>query len=189
MTEIDANIVSVFENVLTHHELDVCTNLLSRPAWSFGHYSQSSPVATPFWNMSLDGDTFFTNELFSRIQLLTGKKYTLLRVYANGQTFGQDGTYHLDDIREQTYTFCLFMNKQITEDTVDNIGGEFIFKIPTSSTKTVDTHVNKITRVVVEPFYNRGVLFKADIFHKGLAFNRYNKGLRISIAWKLQLII
>lgn len=184
--------VNVFDNFLTYDELEKCNVLYSKPYWKFGQLSDSSPIATPFWIMALDDDTFFTKDLLLKIESVTQKKYTLQRVYANGQTFGQDGTYHLDDESDESYTFCLFVNKQITNETVDNIGGEFIFKIPitvdkyTSSISDNSTHI--FSRVIVEPIYNRGILFPSNLLHKGVAFNRYNKGLRISIAWKLRLL-
>ena len=172
--------VEIFDNFLTPDELEKCAEAVSRPAWKFGQISQSSPVSTPFWMMTLTDDTFFNTQLLSKIQSKTGKKFTLQRVYANGQTFGQDGTYHQDDASDDGYTFCIYINKQITHETVDNIGGEFVFKLSNSETQ--------FSRVIVEPLYNRGIFFKSNIFHKGLAFNRYNKGLRISVTWKLKLI-
>lgn len=172
--------INIFDNFLTPDELEKCAEAVSRPAWKFGQVSQSSPVSTPFWMMTLTDDAFFNTQLLSKIQSKTGKKFTLQRAYANGQTFGQDGTYHQDDSSDDTYTFCIYINKQITNETVDNIGGEFVFKLSNSETQ--------FSRVMVEPIYNRGIFFKSNIFHKGLAFNRYNKGLRISVTWKLKLI-
>jgi hypothetical protein len=180
--------VNVFDDFLTHDELEKCNVLYSKPSWKFGQISQSSPIATPFWMMTLDDDPFFTKDLLSKIESVTKKKYTLQRVYANGQTFGQDGTYHQDDASDESYTFCLFVNKQITNETVDNIGGEFIFKIPINVSNNNSNNTHLFSRVIVEPICNRGILFPSNLFHKGLAFNRYNKGLRISIAWKLRLL-
>ena len=172
--------IQIFDAFLTPEELETCIDAVKRPLWSFGQSSQTSPISTPFWMMTLTDDAFFNTQLLSKIQSKTGKKFTLQRVYANGQTFGQDGTYHQDDSSDDTYTFCIYINKQITHETVDNIGGEFVFKLSNSETQ--------FSRVMVEPIYNRGIFFKSNIFHKGLAFNRYNKGLRISVTWKLKLI-
>ena len=191
--------IHIIDDFLTPEELEKCAEAVSRPAWKFGQVSQSSPISTPFWMMTLTDDEFFNTQLLSVIQNKTGKKFTLQRVYANGQTFGQDGTYHQDDTSDNGYTFCIYINKQVTHETIDNIGGEFIFKIPNTQAQTVtksknndandelNINAHKIARIIVEPIYNRGILFPSNIFHKGLAFNRYNKGLRISIAWKLKL--
>jgi hypothetical protein len=179
MTEEDQ--IKIFDDFLTYEELEKCKNATSRPKWSFGQISMSSPISTPFWMMVLDDDEFFNTHLFSKIQYKTGKLFKLERVYANGQTFGQDGTYHQDAVDDGYYTFCVYINKQITSETADSIGGEFVFKTPNRS--------NKVCSVcMIEPTYNKGLFFPSNIFHKGLAFNRYNKGLRISITWKLKVI-
>ena len=177
--------IHIFDDFLTPDELEKCAEAVSRPAWKFGQVSQSSPISTPFWMMTLTDDVFFNTQLLSKIQSKTGKKFTIQRVYANGQTFGQDGTYHQDDESKSgdSYTFCIYINKQITAETAHNIGGEFVFKIPSPSSKD-----EAFSRIMIPPIYNRGILFPAHYFHKGLAFNRYNKGLRISIAWKLKLV-
>ena len=185
-----SNRIQILDNFLTPDELKICIDAVSRPAWSFGQISRSSPIATPFWMMMLTDDAFFNTQLFLKIEKVANKKFTIQRIYANGQTFGQDGTYHQDDMMDDGYTFCIYVNKQVTPETADNIGGEFIFKIPTATPDDVlDERENPFSRVVVPPLYNRGILFPANFFHKGLAFNRYNKGLRISITWKLKLML
>ena len=172
--------IQIFDNFLTPEELQTCADAVKRPLWSFGQISQTSPVSTPFWMMTLTDDPFFSMHLKSKIEAAANRKFTVQRVYANGQTFGQDGTYHQDDITDDSYTFCIYTNKQITAETADDIGGEFIFKLPNSDD-------DPFSRIAVAPLYNRGILFPANYFHKGLAFNRYCKGLRISIAWKLKV--
>ena len=176
--------INIFDEFLTPDELEKCAETTSRPEWSFGQISRSSPIATPFWMMVLTSDAFFNTQLLSKIERAANKKFTVERIYANGQTFGQDGTYHQDGYADDSYTFCIYINKQITPETADNIGGEFVFKIPRPSSED-----EAFSRIMIPPIYNRGILFPAHYFHKGLAFNRYNKGLRVSIAWKLKLII
>ena len=172
--------IQIFEVFLTPEELEICANTVKRPAWSFGQISQTSPISTPFWMMTLTDDPFFSTHLKSKIEAAASRKFTVQRVYANGQTFGQDGTFHQDDhSSDNSYTFCLYINKQITAETADDIGGEFVFKIP--------NHDTTFDHTMISPLYNRGILFPASYFHKGLAFNRYCKGLRVSIAWKLHL--
>jgi hypothetical protein len=177
--------IQIFDAFLTSEELQTCADAIKRPAWSFGQISYTSPVSTPFWMMTLTDDPFFNTHLKSKIETITGCKFDVQRIYANGQTFGQDGTFHQDDASDSSYTFCIYINSQITSETADNIGGELIVKIP----NTYDTPPNKghFSQVVISPLYNRGVLFPASYYHKGMAFNRYCKGLRVSIAWKLQL--
>jgi hypothetical protein len=128
--------------------------------------------------MTLTDDPFFSTHLKSKIETASNCKFSVQRIYANGQTFGQDGTFHQDDRDDNSYTFCIYINKQITAETIDDIGGEFVFKIPNQQN-------GPFSQIVISPLYNRGILFPASYFHKGLAFNRYCKGLRISFAWKL----
>ena len=173
--------IQIFDAFLTPEELETCASTVKRPAWSFGQISQTSPVSTPFWMMTLTDDPFFSTHMKSKIETAANRKFTVQRVYANGQTFGQDGTFHQDDSSNNSYTFCIYTNKQITAETADDIGGEFLFKIPNQRND------DPFSRIAVLPLYNRGILFPAAYFHKGIAFNRYCKGLRISIAWKLQL--
>jgi hypothetical protein len=179
--------IKIFDDFLTPDELEKCAEAVSRPQWKFGQISQTSPIATPFWMMTLTDDPFFNTHLKSKIEAATTHNFTVQRIYANGQTFGQDGTFHQDDITDDSYTFCIYVNKHITPETADNIGGEFILKIPSDNLVYLDKEKDLFSRVVITPLYNRGILFPASCFHKGLAFNRYNKGLRVSIAWKLKL--
>ena len=173
--------IQIFDAFLTPEELEMCTNTVKRPMWSFGQISQTSPVSTPFWMMTLTDDPFFSTHLKSKIEAATSRKFSVQRIYANGQTFGQDGTFHQDNITDDSYTFCIYTNKQITAETADDIGGEFVFKIPNHQPNN-----DPFSQIAIAPLYNRGILFPATYFHKGIAFNRYCKGLRISIAWKLQ---
>jgi hypothetical protein len=177
--------IQIFDAFLTPEELEICANTVKRPAWSFGQISQTSPVSTPFWMMTLTDDPFFSTHLKSKIEAAANRKFSVQRVYANGQTFGQDGTFHQDETSDESYTLCIYINKQISVETADDIGGEFIFKVPNTGSHN-DTP-DPLSRIAVAPLYNRGILFPANYFHKGLAFNRYCKGLRVSIAWKLKI--
>jgi hypothetical protein len=181
--------IQIFEGFLTPTELETCALAVSRPAWGFGQISQTSPISTPFWMMMLTDDPFFNTHVKSKIEAASNHKFTVQRVYANGQTFGQDGTFHQDDSSDNSYTFCVYINKQITLETADDIGGDFVFKLPSSSSSNAEPNQNdeRFSRIAISPLYNRGILFPAKYFHKGLAFNRYCKGMRISIAWKLTL--
>ena len=181
--------IQIFDAFLTPEELETCANTVKRPTWSFGQISQTSPISTPFWMMTLTDDPFFSTQMKSKIEAAANRKFAVQRVYANGQTFGQDGTFHQDETADESYTFCIYINKQISVETADDIGGEFVFKLPCTKPPTNEGVIDGLfSRIAVAPLYNRGILFPANYFHKGLAFNRYCKGLRISIAWKLTAI-
>ena len=144
--------------------------------WQFTGYSQTrSPIPT-FWHMKLSDEKLFNERIFKKIESKTNKRFTLLDVYANGQTNGQDGTWHIDDNQDGTYTFLLYMtyNPIIESTNYKTIGGYTNFDIDGLITS-------------VEPFTNRGVLFRYNITHRGLAPQKPNI-LRISIAYKLKEI-
>ena len=85
----------------------------------------------------------------------------------NGQTFGQDGTFHQDDTLDNAITVCMYLNNVTETD------GPLIIKVP-----------NEIKMVAIEPIHNRLVIFPSKYFHKGMSFNRYTSGLRVCLAWK-----
>jgi hypothetical protein len=178
--------IQIFDDFLTNEELEECLQFTNKPAWAFGVQSDpQNPISTQFWIMKLTNESFFNICLLSKIERAANKKFELARVYANGQTFGQDGTFHQDEVTSESYTFCLYVNKQVTVDTAEYIGGDIMFKLPANS----EDGLSKIQSSLfgIETIYNRGILFPSNFFHKGLAFNRYNKGIRISIVWKLKV--
>ena len=144
--------------------------------WQFTGYSQAPSRRPTFWHMKLSDEKLFNERIFKKIESKTNKRFTLLDVYANGQTNGQDGSWHVDDIQDGTYTFLLYMtyNPIIESTNYNTIGGYTGFSI------------NGLI-INVEPFTNRGVLFRSNIIHRGLAPQKPNI-FRISIAYKLKEI-
>jgi len=114
--------------------------------------------------------------LKSKIEDITQKKYEVVRVYMNGQTFGQHGSYHQDDVNEFSYTFCLYFT-EFDSKIEDIVGGNFEIKLP---------NVNNY-HISITPIFNRAILFPSNYYHKGNAFDRYVSDLRICIAYKLRL--
>jgi hypothetical protein len=123
--------------------------------------------------MELQNETIFNTNVFERIIQTTSKHFELLRVYANGQTFGQDGDFHTD---------CSCMNNDTCNHWTfliytSSIPGNTEFKIETEGSEGMS----------VIPFENNAVLFKSNIVHRGLApFDK--SGLRVTIAFKLRQI-
>jgi hypothetical protein len=148
-------------------------------------YYKNSSVSTKegkranniFWAMSLTKFTLFTDTILKHIESKTGKRFELLDITANGQTLGQDGTWHHDSPRPGMYTFLLYMTSMpmiIDSTNYKTFGGYTKFKL------------NRMI-LDVEPITNRAVLFKSKVIHVGLA-PIYNNTLRISIAYKLKEI-
>jgi Rps23 Pro-64 3,4-dihydroxylase Tpa1-like proline 4-hydroxylase len=105
------------------------------------------------------------------------KKFRVTRLYANGQTYGQDGTYHIDSSNKNYYTFCLYLS-DIKEEYIETAGGHLFFKFPELNYK-----------ICYEPKFNRGIFFPSNYIHKATSFSRYIMDLRICISWKLEEII
>jgi len=170
--------IIVIDNFLKQDELNQATEIIKTNNWYWGHESNKSfTYETPFWSMPLTHIDFFSIHIKEIIEKYFGKKFRLLRVYANGQTFGQDSTFHQDSTEENHYTFCLYLCN-IDEKFVDTAGGYIQFKLPELNYK-----------VCFEPTLNRGIFFPSNYFHKATAFNRYIMELRVCIAWKLEEIV
>jgi hypothetical protein len=124
-----------------------------------------------FWNMNLNSNDFFTKHLFEKIP---HGPWKLLRVYANGQTYGQDGQFHVDSNDPKHWTFLLYVT-DIPQDSIYSYNGMTVF----------NTHMGNIS-IFPEP--GLGVLFKSNITHKGISPSCSSTKMRTTIAWKLEKI-
>jgi hypothetical protein len=177
---MDIDNIKIYDNFLTDKELSICFSYIYKSNWEWGHKSNNMDyniINSPFWYMELSNNDYFTKIIKNKIELTTNNKYILNRVYVNGQTFGQTGAFHQDDINDDCYTFCLYLS-QFDESMVDIINGYIQFKLP---------NINKYT-INIDTFFNRGILFPSNYFHRGLSFSRYSPDLRICVAWKFTLI-
>ncbi len=186
--------ITIFDNFLSDDMLCDTLKFFNPPKNSAGtipqgnwYYKNSSlslkerkkKQQNVFWAMSLTTFPLFTDIILKHLESKTGKRFELLDVYANGQTVGQDGTWHFDDPEPGSmYTFLLYMTS--TPETINStncnfFGGYTKFKL------------NRMI-VDVEPITNRGVLFKSKLIHVGLS-PLYQNSLRVSIAYKLKEIV
>lgn len=169
--------IKIIDDFLNNDDLQILNSIISSKKWEYGHSSKGrEKVNTPFWSMDLIDEIFFSEYIKDKIQDYFQKKFVLNRVYANGQTYGQNGSYHQDDENENTFTFCLYINV-IENSDIEMAGGNLYIKVP-----------NEKIIFAIEPYSNRGVLFPSNYFHKGCSFNRYITSMRICIAWKLKEI-
>ena len=158
----------VYSNILNLGELMYCQQLFENGAWKMTNWSGSKATERRFLFMDLQEDAMFTETIFERLKQLTGKDFELRNVYANGQTFGQDGDFHTDGEDKANWTFLVYAS-EVTD------GGLTLFRTP--GTKLLSA---------VEPIRNTGVLFKASLIHRGLAPSRDCNALRVTIAYKLR---
>ena len=164
--------LKIYENFLKDDELETAMDIMKDVNWKYTNMTR--PNTPRFWIADLYDEPFFRDIIFGKIQEKTGRKFELNRVYANGQTFAQDGSYHTDHKDEGMCTFILYLSL-INRDNIDIINGYTQFKIN-----------NKV--INVEPYLNRGILFNSNIVHRGLAPSRNTDILRVSVAFKLKEI-
>jgi len=172
--------IKCFENFLQEEDMKTCNQFLNTPNWLFGNKSNIfDKTSIKFWHLNLDENDFFSIYLKYKIEIATGKKFALKTVYANGQTFGQDGSFHKDSVEDNHWTFCLYIC-QFDDNPInmDSIGGNIQFKMPEIKPFLIN----------IEPLSNRAILFPSNYLHRGLSFNRFISELRICVAWKLQEI-
>lgn len=180
---------NLFENL--HSSL--CTrekwkfDLLSGPRGTIVYQGESDIT---FWSLSLNDDELFTKTLFEKICQVTGKKFEILRVYANGQTYGLCGDIHQDSPYKDEYTFLYYVNP------IWNVkwGGATLFcemKDPIQNKLKHfqykgDTLHNNVMSYYPKP--NTGVLYQSAVAHMGTEPTRHFKDLRITVSYKLKLL-
>ena len=135
--------------------------------WKLGGESQIN--GKKFWYLDLSSDPFYTDYLKRKIEETVKSRLELLRVYANGHTFGQDGEFHQDAEEPGHYTFLLYTN---IVDNVDSWGGETQFKL------------GDFLRSY-QPVTN---FFNSTLWHRGLGPSRdVGDAMRVTIAWKFRV--
>lgn len=173
--------IKIYDNFLNEEELSCVIEFIKKYSFSYGHSSGRLYTNGSFENVyskffaKYDLHDIFSNDIKEKIEEKVGKKFTIDRLYIHIQMFGQDGAYHVDTIEIENkykYSCCLYIN-DINIDLIENSGGEFIIKIP-----------NEKHNLAISPINNRLVYFPSYYIHKGLAFNKHHKNMRICIAYK-----
>ena len=173
-----ADKIIVVDDFLNKEELEKAVVIVKDLKWNWGHESKHEKrIETPFWKSELMENEFFHLYLTSVIEQTFKKKFKVNRLYANAHTFGQDGAYHTDCDKDNTYTLCLYLSK-IDPEYVETAGGHIFFKLP-----------DVLYKLAYEPLFNRAILFPSKYIHRGCSYSRYVMDLRICVAWKLEEII
>jgi Rps23 Pro-64 3,4-dihydroxylase Tpa1-like proline 4-hydroxylase len=164
--------IDKFNNFLSVPDFNRVSSFLSENSnWTLS--GKSNDTTPKFWYLGLSSDTFFTDYLFRKICELCKVDFKLKRVYANGQTFGQNGAFHQDDTEPNTFTFLLYVNS-IEDGDLEHWGGETQFKTDEGFMSYV-------------PVTNSALLFDSRLWHRGIGPSRRVDGMRITVAWKLSL--
>jgi len=160
--------ISIYSDVFSEEQSKKILEYLYQPKWEFGHSSKPNAKSL-FWIMKFDDNKFFTEELFGVVKELVDENFNLERVYANGQTFGLDGEFHIDSSSENDYSFLYYPNNYWDL----SWGGETIIKNPEGGAH------------YFHPRENSAVLFPATWWHCGRAPTKECNILRTTISFKL----
>jgi SM-20-related protein len=145
----------------------------SGKGWYFGHATRDSDEAR-FWRMDLQEDEAFEaiwQHARPRCEALAGGPLRVIRVYANGHTYGLGGSVHADDSRPGTFTLLYYVNPEWKQEWQ----GDTVY---------YDSDGEIALAVHVRP--NRGVFFDSRIPHEGRPPARSCHDLRVTVAWKLE---
>lgn len=167
--------IKVYKDFFDRSDYQTVLDKISDAKWQFGHTSY--PPGHPrykychsFWKIELHDDEFFTKHLLNKIQEKMDESYICDHVYANGQTYGLDGTLHQDCYDETGRTFLLYANPMWCADW----GGLTQF------------YINEGEFYSVAPEPNKSIIFPGVIYHSSTPTSRLFNGLRVTIAWKLK---
>lgn len=157
-----------YENLYSEDQCNDIENFFlgSNARWSFTGSSTSN--SRKFWYHHLDNEPFFSETSVNIIKERIENCGELVRVYANGQTFGQNGSWHIDEPEiDGGITVLWYMNTF-----EENWGGRTIFKYPNGLLE------------YVSPVKNQFVAFPSKLLHMGESPNSNFNGLRVTVAWK-----
>ena len=161
--------IVVYKNFFEPKDFESILDHLDKPNWYWGHTSGVVYAdETPFWNMQLGQEEFFSKHLLDVIKKKTNENFSLDRCYANGHTSGSAGTFHTDWHDETGKTALLYANDTWRQEwggkTVFNIDGEYHY---------------------TEFLPNSLVIFPGLIPHRAEDPTKFFLGLRKTVAWKL----
>ena len=161
--------ITIVDNFINDEELEEVIDAINHSSWTYT--SRSTKEEILFWYAEMIQEATLGKQMLTKIEKIFGKKYTIDRMYANGQTFGQDGSFHPDSFEENAYTLLIYVSP-ITEENVDIIGGF--------------TQIKQGTNIInIQPYQKRALFFKSTLIHRGMAPSRICDMLRISFAIKV----
>jgi len=162
--------ITILDNFINDDELQEMTDAIhNRSSWKYG--GETVPGGVKFWYAEMIQEATIGKQILTKLEKMFSKKYKINKMYANGQTFGQDGSFHQDHPDDNAYTLLIYIS-DITEENVENIGGF--------------THFKRDGKIInVEPYKKRGLFFKSNLFHRGMAPYRLSDLLRVTLAIKV----
>ena len=167
------NDINRIENFFTDDDIKETKFIIDNRRWSFG--SSANGFGTKFWKCNFPPDCDLSKKVLKRLEERYDTKFKINKINVNGQTYGQDSEFHQDDAHEDCYTLLVYIS-DITPKNFDSIGG------------CTDIKMTEDSIMSIEPYQKRALLFKSYLTHRGMAPCRKSDILRISLAFKLQVI-
>lgn len=188
MTELKPGCVYVADNFLEHGLLENVERTVHgrEIPWYYRSVSNDYEDGTRFWGKLFcynepsfvvkDNDItqynykIINTDLVNYIKKIIGNDIKVIRIHANGQTYHQNGAWHVDsEVKNQNIFACLiYLTPGVTKDNVSEYGGYTLIKTNESM-------------LSIEPVHNRAVFFDANLLHRGLCFEKSKNDLRITL--------
>ena len=158
--------ISVYDNFFEEEIQKEIWEKMLKPKWS---YTGGGTSRNRFWHMDgLEKEKYFSEYLYEIICKKLDKKFTSIgRIYANGQTVGQNGSIHSDD---GEMTFIYYPNLEWKTEYQGNLNFY---------------HNREIIETVIYKS-NRAILFPAHMIH-GAEAPIGKEQLRVSLAYKFYI--
>lgn len=189
-------LIAKYDDCLREEDRARIYEFLKGPGWVFGWKSDPMTDRFSFWHKHFAGAVLpdhygdpsagrqsdCSEELAERAPLILGlwralsgsvlMGHRLVRCYANGHTFGSDGTVHTDSVASNGYTVIYYPHDRWTP----NWGGETVFLNADKS--------DIIASIYPKP--NRMVCFQGSIPHVARGVTRICPLMRITLMFKTE---
>lgn len=166
--------IQIFDNFLDCVDIILLQNIIKSNKWSHGHKSSSDSLFdNSFLYMELMNNVFCYKYIKLILEKTLNVSIHINRLYAIGQSFGQDGSYHIDDKSDNAFTCCIYISQINIPELNMYIGGNLLIKEPTNKNITC-----------IEPLYNRAAIFPSNLYHVGTSYTKYINALRTCVVLK-----
>ncbi|WP_370153704.1 2OG-Fe(II) oxygenase [Ferrovibrio sp.] len=186
-----------FDNCLRDEDREKIYEFLRQPSWGFGWKAEPMTDRFSFWHRHFAGPITPDHyealdhltpvdcaaELQKEAPLLYGlwaalsasvlRGHRLVRCYANGQTYGSDGSLHTDSMAPNSYTVIYYPHDRWSP----NWAGETVFFSPDKT--------DIIASIYPRP--NRMVCFPGTVPHLARGVSRTCPVMRITLMFKTEL--
>ena len=174
----------VLDNFLNQHDLEKLIFQLDTHRWQYGNTSYEGSQHKFWFQLHYNSDknvksayNFIHTHITEYIKNKVNLNLKLCRAHANGQTYGQNGEFHIDNHNSfKKYMTCIiYLTPEVNEK------NKFTYEGCT------EFHINDMV-LSVHPVFNRAVFFNSEIPHKGTCFNRFKSELRVSMAYVFEVL-